>query len=746
MNASPCSSSIWTGEGWLPTAEMTPAFTMLDHASRTLRARITAADPVAVIARGELLVALRLGAWSAEDVDIERFAPALRQALRSSPSHPSLLDALERGLTHDDATRRVFRRIVRRATAGLELDAIAPEHLPLLLRLLALDPLLRRLLVLPSSPPTAAASPDDRLRLSIMARCDQCDAVLHVLAQRAADPVVRRGWGPLLAELGRRRPDAVLALLDHHEPDGLDEAGEALHACARGGAGRAVIDLLDRHWVRMPRARADVLASCATMAPRRTFALVTRLVADGRVTLAALSEVLGRCARETHDAAIATWVLLRLLDDPAVVHAFDDDALEAMVRHADDELLLGLVDRLPAPRFARTLRVLLRRRPDAAPAVAAVVLRTCSSADDLKAARELARALIERNALDPSRLGRRCRGIRGTDRWQQARLNHALARLAGDRAVCLQPVDVADEIGERLGRRIVDAITEPAHAPLPMLAAATGALRRTLDRASLPTLRLLHHLFERYGALHPGLLDFLTGRCDSLAFPKTGSALHLQGSSPTLINVVSHTAAVVWRELATELEPIPVAPMLALRVQDQGCAVLSRYCGPSVGDVLRMWGLGMAARADGERVLASLDPSATDHGLVPRVLQQVASLLRRLAARGVDHGHPHLENFTVELVERDHLQQQLRAGHTINSLPYDPARFCFDLRRWNEREGERPRWVPIVRIIDLDAARPTRGAAEQAGSHAPTCGTLVSWTTPNCYEPGKEGIETRASG
>ncbi|MCX4243594.1 hypothetical protein [Paraliomyxa miuraensis] len=744
MNASPCPSSSWTGEGWLPTAEMTPAFAILDHAGRMLRDRIAAADPVAVVARGELLAALRLGAWSAEDVDTERFALALGRALRSSQGQPSLLDALERGLTHDDAVRRVFRRIVRRATAGLESDAIAPAHLPLLHRLLALDPVLRRQLVLPSLPPTTAASVDDRLRLAIMARCGQADAVLRVLAKGAGDPVVRRGWGPLLAELGRRRPHEVLALLEHHTDRELDGVGEALDACARGGAAAAVLRLLERHWDCMPGARTEVLARCATMAPRRTFTLATRLVGDGRATLAVLSDSLGRCARESHDSAIATWVLLRLVDDPGVVDAFDDDALEAIARFGDGELLLQLVDRLTAPRFARTLRTLLRRRPDAAPAVAAVVLRTCSSADDLRAVRELARALIERSTLDPTQLGERCRAAVGSDRWQRARLNHIMAGLAGTSCRCLRPVDVADEICERLVTRIVDAIAEPARASLPTVAVAAEALRRALGRASLPSVRLLHHLFEHYGALHPRLLDFLVGRSDSLVFPKTGSALHLHRPSPTVVNVVSHTAAAVWRELATGPKPIAVAPILAVQAHDRGCMVFSRYCGPSVGDVLRMWGLAAAARTDGERVLAALERSALDRCLVSGVLHRVARLRGGLAARGVDHGHPHLENFTVELVDAEYLRRQLAAGHTVNTLPYDPARFCFDLRRWDERDGQRPRWGLIVRVIDLDAARHASGGAV-AGDGPPRTVPSTSWTMESCCEPGEPGTERPVS-
>ncbi|MBP9820416.1 hypothetical protein KBC79_06820 [Candidatus Woesebacteria bacterium] len=241
---------------------------------------------------------------------------------------------------------------------------------------------------------------------------------------------------------------------------------------------------------------------------------------------------------------------------------------------------------------------------------------------------------------------------------------------------------------------------------------------------------------RKQGLLSPEVYQYLLHPPKKIAMQKTGSQFEVFTGGQA--GVIKHTlpieGAQIWINLSEEQKnPIPVAPVLKTkRPVGNTREVYSRICGIALHELMSNelglseplldgWIDKMMAVADEQsltlRRLQTVDLLFGDSNqTVHELCTQVFAILDGLKKRGIDHGHPHLLNFTVEFIDRNfltnHLQQSwtvaFRDGEiemqlpTINNIPWSSKDFTFDIGL-AQRDPEK--WWPVVRVIDFDMAR-----------------------------------------
>lgn len=243
--------------------------------------------------------------------------------------------------------------------------------------------------------------------------------------------------------------------------------------------------------------------------------------------------------------------------------------------------------------------------------------------------------------------------------------------------------------------------------------------------------QFLSMFMKEYGVFHPKFIDLISGNASRVEVGKTGSSLYLLGGDllGVLVNRVDEVSARAWKQLADELpDPIPVAPIIRYgHIHDGIRSVYSRYCGPSLGEFIDTFGLKSSFSLitfpgtpqdysyfyqDLEFLYGAKDP------LIKSVMSQAVQIIQNLDRRGIEHGHPHKNNFVVELIDSGYLNEYLSTTgesgscHTINNIPYKEEHFTFDFMRYAEvNESGDSRWTAVVRLIDLDQAREVPNAS-----------------------------------
>jgi hypothetical protein len=206
--------------------------------------------------------------------------------------------------------------------------------------------------------------------------------------------------------------------------------------------------------------------------------------------------------------------------------------------------------------------------------------------------------------------------------------------------------------------------------------------------------RLYKAGLDSYGLLSRRLLDVLSGKNVFIDMKKTGSALYiLTGKNlGILVNEVPVESTTSW-ELVHKAG-IPVAPIIKSEEkyrskvildhdrsegQKQLKRVYSRYCGLNVLEYL----------------ILDHDPQTILD--IQRDMDKIKAQLKEI---GVDHGHPHLQNFTVEFWKKSVLDEAQSLGININDIvPTNEGDLTFDVEEVNQNPEN---WVRVVRLIDWD--------------------------------------------
>ena len=176
-----------------------------------------------------------------------------------------------------------------------------------------------------------------------------------------------------------------------------------------------------------------------------------------------------------------------------------------------------------------------------------------------------------------------------------------------------------------------------------------------------------------------------------LEIQKTGSDLRIYGERidleggrqdlrVTFVNDIPTLAAQTWQE--AKEAGIPVSPILGTKEAPKGkkdnTRVYSRYCGTSV--------------------YYFLSPKLPKR-FVTLTNYSVERLKQEVVKAGIEHGHPHFGNITVEFIRKDYLEQ---SGQTVNDIPYHLHEFTFDVAEYLEHPDQ---WELVMRMIDWDAAQ-----------------------------------------
>ncbi len=239
---------------------------------------------------------------------------------------------------------------------------------------------------------------------------------------------------------------------------------------------------------------------------------------------------------------------------------------------------------------------------------------------------------------------------------------------------------------------------------------------------------------EQYGLLSQISQDYLEQLPSKITILKTGSDLEILARRHVGVmrHKMSADSAGVWIALADEHDsPIAVAPVLKTNSPQEGLRVVySRVCGESLKNVLA-YHLGLDTfsfdigiifdRSDRvglntEKLESALYLFGDENEMLRIICQQTLQIFSALKEKGVVHGHEHLDNFTVEFIEREYLENHLNSAGatvrrgadwikqppTINNVPWSDEHFTFDTIAVQK---DMEKWVPVVRLIDFDQAR-----------------------------------------
>ncbi|KKQ34289.1 MAG: hypothetical protein US52_C0064G0006 [candidate division WS6 bacterium GW2011_GWA2_37_6] len=230
--------------------------------------------------------------------------------------------------------------------------------------------------------------------------------------------------------------------------------------------------------------------------------------------------------------------------------------------------------------------------------------------------------------------------------------------------------------------------------------------------------------------------QYNSGQSQFIQMSKTGSELYGFVVGPlngVIINRIRLESALVWKSLVegeSRTETgfysgyIPVAPIL----QDKNgrsrfieekeitypisikAIVFSRFCGLNMQFVIRQL----------NQLIDSL-PVIYPHDIDVQIQEGYASdslrergrslwleidsrqieIFEQLDKLRIQHGHPHIVNWTVEFCDKNYYEEHILSGGNVNNIPYDEEAFSFNPR---DKILYPERYVTIVRLIDLDRA------------------------------------------
>lgn len=253
-----------------------------------------------------------------------------------------------------------------------------------------------------------------------------------------------------------------------------------------------------------------------------------------------------------------------------------------------------------------------------------------------------------------------------------------------------------------------------------------SGLRLLIDDLTFAEFQFLRLVVAKYGLMHPHTVEFISNEVHRAEIFKTGSTLSLLSGEFTgiFVNQIPDGAAQIWRSLAEETDdPIPVAPIIKFgKVKGDIRTVYSRYCGLSFDAFMRRLELDTS----GGDIVARLFRSSPQYltpfqdvdflysfrdPLVKDVVEQVNQIVRKLDSKGISHGHLHIGNIVIELIDQEYVRSHLNTDQsdtqkpTINNIPFREDKFTFDSLRYDETDEQGNRkWRVVVRLIDFDLA------------------------------------------
>jgi hypothetical protein len=261
-----------------------------------------------------------------------------------------------------------------------------------------------------------------------------------------------------------------------------------------------------------------------------------------------------------------------------------------------------------------------------------------------------------------------------------------------------------------------------------------------LEKLSPTEQRFISLTLKKWGLLSKQAIATLASIPETVPMQKTGSDIEVLAKRHrgVLKHTVSVESASVWVELADdEVDPTPVAPILKTNTPHESMQTLySRICGEDLHEVLDKY-FGQEWLLSEGLIMRHFNPGGVDevtqnreklnnilttfgdrNPLLKIICNQALAIFDSLEKKGVDHGHPHLHNFTLEFVDTDYLENHFKSEGitvrrraqfvtqkpTINNIPWSDAHFTFD-PEIAEKDSEK--WKPLVRLIDFDQARKT---------------------------------------
>lgn len=201
--------------------------------------------------------------------------------------------------------------------------------------------------------------------------------------------------------------------------------------------------------------------------------------------------------------------------------------------------------------------------------------------------------------------------------------------------------------------------------------------------------------------------------------PKTGGGLDIVVLQKdgyyefAFINRLKNESAEAWAYLS---HYVPVAPIYSLKQlpkRNDRTRVVTRFSGYAIGTVQ-----DMATNFDGKtkEQLELLDKE---------IQRQVQMILAKAWELGVEHGHAHAGNFTVEFIDRDYVVTHMKKlGITnrredlfldpriVNTIPFDGRYISHDPSDYIRKPSK---YKVVVRMMDFDRAKITAKYPEDIG-------------------------------
>lgn len=290
----------------------------------------------------------------------------------------------------------------------------------------------------------------------------------------------------------------------------------------------------------------------------------------------------------------------------------------------------------------------------------------------------------------------------------QSKLPKSVVEIPADRVVA-----DCDEMQDTENRLITKArlelIAQYTGDGLALESSLVKKIQDIVNELNRPELQFLALMIKRYGAFSESMAKIWEGVANGAQFVgeihKTGSELHIAGMGENayvkketgepqefrpiiFLHRIPQASANVWKTVHDQ--GVPVAPIISIIPETNNQAVVvSRYCGLSVMDF--------------ETNFAN---TVSGNVLLNEIKKQVDQIVQTLAGETgvmekVEHGHTHLANFTIECIDREYVDEQIKAGKNINTVSFDTKHFNFDPTKYLQSPQQ---WQLVVRLIDWDRA------------------------------------------
>lgn len=218
---------------------------------------------------------------------------------------------------------------------------------------------------------------------------------------------------------------------------------------------------------------------------------------------------------------------------------------------------------------------------------------------------------------------------------------------------------------------------------------------KSLARSKPLYLRKLYKVaLDSFGLLSPRILDVFSGKNIFIDMKKTGSALYiLTGKSlGVLVNEVPSGSLTSWEVVHNA--GIPVAPIIKAEEKFSSRVILDHDRSEGSKELRRVY-----SRYCGLNVLEYLFID-NDPQTILAIQEDMDKIKEQLQLLGIEHGHPHIQNFTVEFWRKEVLVEAEKNGININQVvPVNVGDLTFDI---SEVKKNPDNWIRIVRLIDWD--------------------------------------------